>query len=66
MNTIANALTETELNCVCGGRGADSGAELDMIDLQSLVSQRGLWLQMATNMFSAMDDGSKSICKNIR
>ena len=62
MNTLVNTLTETELDDVCGGRGA----HLSMIELQSMVSQRGVWLQMTTRMLSAINNATNSIINNIR
>jgi hypothetical protein len=42
-----------------------SGAELSMITLQSLISQRATALQLTTGMMSSMNDGSKAIAGNI-
>ena len=62
MITLVNTLAGTELDRVCGGRGA----EMNMIELQSLVAKRGVVLQMATGMLSAVNQATNSIIKNIR
>ena len=62
MITPVSTLTETELDRVCGGRGA----ELNMIDLQSVVSKRGVWLQMTTGLLNTTNEATKEISKNIR
>lgn len=42
-----------------------SSAELDMINLQSMMSQRQLAIQMCTQMVSALGESSKSIAAQI-
>lgn len=42
-----------------------SGAELSMIELQSLVSKRATQLQLTTGLMSSLNEGSKSIAANI-
>jgi len=62
MKTLVNTLTETELDGVCGGRGG----HLSMIELQSVLSQRGVTLRLITGMLNAMNNATSSIIKNIR
>jgi hypothetical protein len=45
---------------------AKANREMGMVQLQSLVSQRGTMLQMITNMMKSIDDALKSIVQNIR
>ena len=42
-----------------------SGAELNMINLQSMVSQRQTFVQLTTNMMQSIDQGAKDIVGNI-
>lgn len=42
-----------------------SGAELSMIELQSLVSKRGTMLQLTTGFLQAINDGTHTIAGNI-
>lgn len=42
-----------------------SGAELSMIDLQSLVARRATALQLVTGMMNSLNEGSKAIAGNI-
>ena len=42
-----------------------SGAELSMIELQSLVAKRGTALQLTTGMLNSINEGTKSIAGNI-
>lgn len=44
---------------------ARSGAEVSMIELQSLVSQRATALQLTMGMMNSINEGSKSIAANI-
>ncbi len=46
-------------------KNASSSAELDMISLQSLMSQRQTAVQMCTNMVSALGETSKAIAQKI-
>ncbi len=41
-------------------------AELDMIEIQSLISQRSTSLQLATGMLANMNDTMKAIVQNVR
>jgi len=41
------------------------GAEIQMLQLQDLVSQRQAAVQLVTNMMSKMDDSTLSIAKNV-
>jgi hypothetical protein len=59
MNKLVNELADTELDRVCGG-------QMQMIELQSLVSKRQMMVQMLTNMFRSMNDTTGAIVKNIR
>jgi hypothetical protein len=43
----------------------DSGNELTMINLQSLISKRQTFIQLTTNMTQAVDEGPKTIAGNI-
>jgi len=45
---------------------AGEGKELDMINLQSIVSQREMVVQMATNMMSKMNEGTNTIVNNLK
>ena len=60
---IMDELAEKDLDCISGG---DGGAELNMIQLQSLISQRHTALQMTTNILQHMHDTTKGIMNNIR
>ncbi len=42
-----------------------SGAEISMIELQSLVSQRSTSLQLTTGMMNSVNEGTKSVAGNI-
>ncbi len=42
------------------------GAELSMVELQSLVSRRAAAIQLASSMMMSMNDSTQSIVKNIR
>jgi hypothetical protein len=42
-----------------------SGAELSMIELQSVVSQRQLAVQLTTSMLEAMNESLKDVARNI-
>lgn len=42
-----------------------SGAELSMIELQSLVSKRATQLQLTTGMMNSIDEGAKAIAGNV-
>jgi hypothetical protein len=44
---------------------ARSGAELQMIELQGLMSKRATALQLTTNMLNSVNEGAKSIAGNI-
>jgi uncharacterized ferredoxin-like protein len=42
-----------------------SDAEMSMIELQSLVAKRGTALQLTTGMMNSLNEGQKSVAKNI-
>jgi hypothetical protein len=56
-----------EMNSMLDGCSAScrSGAEVSMIELQSLVSQRATALQLTTGMMNSINEGTKSIAANI-
>lgn len=62
-------MSDEELDLVNGGasrhRSTKSGAEVSMIELQSVVSKRATALQLTTNMMASINDGTKSIADNI-
>jgi hypothetical protein len=43
----------------------NSGSELEMIQLQSLMSQRQTAIQLTTNMVQSLDDSSNKIAQNV-
>jgi hypothetical protein len=45
--------------------GVSKGAELEMINLQSMVSQRQMAVQMATQMISKLNETQSAIAQNI-
>ncbi len=45
--------------------GLSSGAELGMIQIQSLMSQRSTAIQLSTNILQAVDDGTAKIVSNV-
>ena len=45
---------------------AKESSELNMIELQSLISKRATYLQMTTGMMQSMDSAQKSRLQNIR
>lgn len=49
-----------------GGPPSGPGAELGMINLQSLVSQRQEATQLASAMLDAMNDSTSSVIKNLK
>ena len=59
MNNPAHELAETQLDRVCGG-------QMNMIMLQSMISQRQTMIQLTTNMLRAMNDTTSTVIKNIR
>lgn len=63
-------MSDEELDLVSGGTArhsnSKSGAEVSMIELQSVVSQRGMQLQLTTGMLSSMHEATKSTIGNIR
>ena len=63
MNT--RQLTETELDRVSGGRHS-SGAEVSMIELQSLVAKRAVALQLTSGVLNALHELTKAAANNIR
>ena len=63
MTNDIQCLTDQVLDQVTGG-GRHGGAEVCMIYLQSLVSQREL-AQMVTNLITALGDTAKSVASNI-
>ncbi len=56
--------TKDYLNMV--NKDLESGSQLDMISLQSLMSARQTAIQLATNLVAACADSAKSIASNIR
>lgn len=44
----------------------ESGSQMDMIGLQSLMSARQTAIQLATNLLAALNDSAKSVVGNIR
>lgn len=44
---------------------ASGNSELNMIKMQSIISQRQMAIQLTTNMMSKLDQGEASIAKNI-
>lgn len=48
------------------GSSISKSAELNMIQLQSLVSQRQLCVQLTTQLMQAVHEGSKNVAGNIR
>ncbi len=64
MNTIQ--LTETELDHVSGGRVSRRGdAGMNMMNVQSMVSQQGMNDQLASRLLHAMQDTSFAIISKI-
>ena len=53
-----------ELNNVNGGDR--SGADISMMQLQSLVSSRNTMLQLVTNMMGSINDGMKAVAGNVK
>ena len=65
-----NMVTKDEIKEMCTTldnalASVRSGAELSMIDLQSLVSKRATTLQLTTGMMNSINEGQKSIAANI-
>lgn len=65
-----DALSQEDLQSLkTGVNGAindlDSGSELNMIQLQSCISQRNTAISLATNLLSALGKGQESIAGNI-
>lgn len=54
-------LDRAALDRVCGG----VGTELDMIGLQSLISQRQQAVQLTSNVLKKMNDTTSAIAHNI-
>lgn len=48
-----------------GSTGARSGAELSMIELQSLTAKRATALQLTTGMMNSINSSTKTIAGNI-
>ena len=59
MTSIAQELTGIELDHVSGG------GELQMLNLQSLISQRQMAIQLCTTMLRAMNQSTRTIAGNI-
>lgn len=55
---MCSALDTATANC-------RSGAEINMIGLQSLISKRATMLQLTTGMMNSMNEGSKNIAGNV-
>jgi hypothetical protein len=64
MNNQTSVLNDAALDKVSGG-GVWNGAELSMIELQSLVSKRATALQLTTGMMRSIHDSTKGIAGNI-
>jgi hypothetical protein len=69
MNT--RQLTRTELNRVSGGSNwklsaLRGGAEMSMIEMQSLLSKRGTTLQLTVGIINSLQAGIKAAANNIR
>ncbi len=58
--TSAISATQSEL------QDLNSGNELRMIELQTIVQQRSSILNLGTNLLKAMDDATKNIVGNVR
>lgn len=65
IKNLNKTLDREALSAVRGGY-SDQGANLDMIQLQSVVSQRQAALQIATNLMQATHESSRQILGNIR
>jgi hypothetical protein len=63
LEDVMDELAEKDLDRISGG---DGGAELNMIQLQSSISQRQTALQMTTSILQHMHDTTKGIINNIR
>ena len=48
------------------GENLSKDSEMQMIQLQALVSQRQLAIQLTTQMMQAMNEGAKGVVSNIR
>ena len=46
--------------------GTQPGGEIDMISIQSLVSQRATAIQLTTSLITALNNSMQSITRNIR
>lgn len=57
------AAAKTELETMI--KNIESGAELEMINLQSLMSARNTAISLSTNMASSLGKGSESITNNV-
>ena len=49
-----------------GGGALSNDAEMSMVQIQSLMSQRQQAVTMASNMLGSMNDSQKSVINNIR
>jgi hypothetical protein len=56
--------TQDYLNLV--GKDLESGSQMDMITLQSLMGARQTAIQLSTNLISALNESQKSIVANVR
>jgi hypothetical protein len=65
-----NKVVESEMKELCSKvdgimNDISKGAELEMINLQSQVSQRQMAVQMATSMLNKFNEGLMSVAGNI-
>lgn len=65
IKNLNQTLDREALSAVRGGF-SDQGGNLEMVQLQSLVSQRQVALQIATNLMQATHESSRQILGNIR
>jgi hypothetical protein len=68
---ISRQLTGTELDRVSGGSNWElsalrGGAEMNMIEMQSLLSKRGTTLQLTVGIINSLQAGIKAAANNIR
>jgi hypothetical protein len=63
MNNQTSSLNDVALDTVSGG--FQHGAEVSMVQLQSLVSQRATALQLTTGMMRSINDSTKTVAGNI-
>jgi uncharacterized protein (DUF2235 family) len=66
----SNAVSKDEMTQMCTSvdgiiNDISKGAELEMINLQSIVSQRQMAVQIATSMLSKFNEGVQSVVANV-